>query len=645
MKKSIFCFLLGVVSIPVMAQFDGDGGTQGSKAIAKNDTSIVAWAKGMEFSRDTAVTYGKLYDALGVPAENNTEGVVSLGNGGTVLVTFDRPIVNDYGYDFVVFENAFDSTFMELAFVEVSSDGKNFFRFPAQATATEEKATQTTSHYYNLAGKYSYKYGVGFDLDEIEDNDLLDKNNIRFVRVVDVLGGKDEDSKGNIIYEYDENVYLHSSGFDIAGVGIINGGKPYVISDFNELLSQANQYEIISEQNSDYYDEEEELYYKSFKSNGLLFTGVGDMSWGSLNPISWGVSSIFTDTVSLITPVENSHQGYSKDYYTSAALSGADGENAYMFGYYSEWNDNAYMYLDHVSVVTEDTSAFYPQGVYVNQSLNSYLFAEDEANKTIDEKAGWFKLTAYGIDKKGDTATAEIYLIDLREESYIGNRKDWRWFDLSGLGEVEKIHFAMSSNWAGSYGMNIASYVILDNFVYTKEPVEVVKPVVDKQNACDVYEFRGREFTQSGIYGLYDTILDLTINESYIDTIQYTLTEENPSYTLGEKTYDTPGTYIDSALTVNGCDSITVLILAAKSNLTETESVSDLMIYPNPATDYVSITAETGSNVVITDMNGRCVKSFVAKTEHTELSGLTAGTYLVIAEKNNHKQTKKLIIK
>ena len=60
-----------------------------------------------------------------------SSGVVSLGDGGYGILTFDEPIDNGLGWDFAVFENSFSDDFLELAFVEVSSDGINFFRFPA----------------------------------------------------------------------------------------------------------------------------------------------------------------------------------------------------------------------------------------------------------------------------------------------------------------------------------------------------------------------------------------------------------------------------------------------------------------------------------------------------------------------------------
>ena len=651
MKKGIFILSAVLTAFSAVAQFDGDGGTPNSKAIAKDDVSITSWAKGIELSRDTVVTYGKVYDAIGKPSDDNLR-VVSLGNKGTALVTFDRPIVNDFGNDFVVFENAFDSTFMELAFVEVSSDGKNFFRFPSESSATEEKATQTTSHYKNLAGKYSYKYGVGFDLDDIEDNELLDKNNIRFVRLVDVEGGVDKDSKGNVIYEYDEKVYLGSSGFDLAGIGIINGGQPYKIADFNDLLTKENTYDILSEQTSDGSvadeDDDEDIlyYYKNFYSNGLVFSGIGDMSWGSINPISWLPSNITTNVDSLINKAsENGHNGYDKTFYTAASLSGADGENTYMVGYYSEWNDTPYTYIEHVSVFTDDSTDYFPQGVYVNQSLNSYRWANDDANATNNGEKGWFKLIATGFNADGDTTgTSEIYLIDNRESSYIGNRTDWRYLDLTPLGKVNKVHFSMASNWASGWGMNIASYVLTDNFSYTNDEIKKVIPVVEEVTACDSYTMKGHTFTESGIYSLYDTILNLTITTSYYDTIEVELSPENPTYEFDGVTYSEPQEVVIEKQTEAGCDSVIVLKISVK-NILDDISDNQISIYPNPATTNVFVASTIGSVIEIADISGKNVLTATATKEITEINNLNKGVYFVTITTKTNRITKKLIIK
>jgi hypothetical protein len=60
--------------------------------------------------------------------------VVSLGNGGTIVVGFGgSAIVDGPGPDFVVFENAFetaDTVFAEIASVEVSEDGMHWDAYP-----------------------------------------------------------------------------------------------------------------------------------------------------------------------------------------------------------------------------------------------------------------------------------------------------------------------------------------------------------------------------------------------------------------------------------------------------------------------------------------------------------------------------------
>jgi hypothetical protein len=62
--------------------------------------------------------------------------------------------------------------YLELAFVEVSSDGINYFRFPATSlTPTDNQVSNTAymnaANINNLAGKYIGGYGTPFDLDEL----------------------------------------------------------------------------------------------------------------------------------------------------------------------------------------------------------------------------------------------------------------------------------------------------------------------------------------------------------------------------------------------------------------------------------------------------------------------------------------------
>jgi hypothetical protein len=76
--------------------------------------------------------------------------VVSLGNGGVIVVGFDAPVICDGpGPDFTVFENAFHSDspsgpiFAEYGIVAVSQDGEHFIELPYDAVTHAGLAGQT----------------------------------------------------------------------------------------------------------------------------------------------------------------------------------------------------------------------------------------------------------------------------------------------------------------------------------------------------------------------------------------------------------------------------------------------------------------------------------------------------------------------
>ena len=217
--------------------FTGIVGTDGCEAIAANDTAIVAWATACTVVRGSqnltnpeapVVTYGAESDAVGA-ATTSTMDVVSLGDGGSATVTFAHPITNGEGPDFAVFENSFDDYFLELAFVEVSSDGERFVRFPATSltqTARQIVSRVDATYINNLAGKYRVGYGTPFDLAELADSTGLDINNITHVRIVDVIGSIDPqyatyDAYGHMVNDPFPTV-SYSAGFDLDGVAVLH---------------------------------------------------------------------------------------------------------------------------------------------------------------------------------------------------------------------------------------------------------------------------------------------------------------------------------------------------------------------------------------------------------------------------------------
>ncbi len=209
--------------------------------------------------------------ALG-PATGDNLDIVSLGDPnrqqldasvtpGFITLSFNEPVRNGSGYDLVVFENGLISEldtatgsitgqmFAELGYVEVSSNGEDFVRFPSvslTSAPTGRYGTIEISKVYNLAGKHPNANGLctgtPFDLSEIADDPsvvagLVDVNNINYVRIVDIPGSGDFYDEAVMQIDpntwpdwsyyatnhpvYDAWVTWDSGGLDVEAVGVL----------------------------------------------------------------------------------------------------------------------------------------------------------------------------------------------------------------------------------------------------------------------------------------------------------------------------------------------------------------------------------------------------------------------------------------
>lgn len=237
--------LAGLASASSLAggPYDGAAGTAGSLAVAHTDPGIAGWATGFaDLVRGLAqidtpayghASFGVGEYSLGAvrrETQDDVYDVVSLGDGGRITLTFSEPLGDGPGWDFAVFENGFAGSFLELAFVEVSSDGVNFFRFDAYSetpTATQigSFGVIDPTNVRNLAGKYVGGYGTPFDLAELAGRSpLLDVHAITHVRVIDVIGTIDPayastDALGRIVNEPWPTPFA-TGGFDLDGVAV-----------------------------------------------------------------------------------------------------------------------------------------------------------------------------------------------------------------------------------------------------------------------------------------------------------------------------------------------------------------------------------------------------------------------------------------
>ncbi len=248
------CFIfLAFFATRAGAQYAPQAGQPGSTAVSASSAAIVAWAqhcsvrRGLMDIADPSLGYASAGDSVnGLGAADGI--IVSLGDSGVATLTFASPIYNGPGADFAVFENGFlnvadvTQAFLELAFVEVSSDGVNFFRFTA-ASLTQAQLQLgngdyiTATNINNLAGKYVGAYGTPFDLQELAGTAGLDVNHITHVRIIDAVGDITahacRDAEGRTINDPYPTPFP-SGGFDLDAVAVLHNATTAL------SLAQAN---------------------------------------------------------------------------------------------------------------------------------------------------------------------------------------------------------------------------------------------------------------------------------------------------------------------------------------------------------------------------------------------------------------------
>lgn len=220
---------------------------------------IQAWW--MDSTKALGAVTGDKYDIVTLGDLEESQ-ILQLVPPGEVTLTFNTSIQDVNGYDFVVYENAFiidpcagdefalGELFAELGYVEVSSNGSDFIRFPAISVTPEfvgVDGTVNASDLFNLAGKHLNNLGkctgTPFDLRELAyhqmvTNGTVDINNITYVRIVDIPGSGyfqdnaqqhiDPDTWPNWDYYqnnnpiYDSWVTYASGGFDLEAIGVLN---------------------------------------------------------------------------------------------------------------------------------------------------------------------------------------------------------------------------------------------------------------------------------------------------------------------------------------------------------------------------------------------------------------------------------------
>lgn len=225
----------------VYGQYPPPAGQPGTTAMYQDSSAFRAWASectvelgyinfvdtSMVYMGSNKASYGFPADATGPP----DNFVISLGDRGVATLTLPAPMFDSTGPDFAVFENSFSNDFLELGFVEVSSNGIDFVRFPSVSLTPETPQVFTfgtidATHIHNLAGKYRVFYGTPFDLADLKDSLAVDLSTVTHIRILDVggcilPGYQSFDSQGHVINDPWPTPF-NTSGLDLDAIGIIH---------------------------------------------------------------------------------------------------------------------------------------------------------------------------------------------------------------------------------------------------------------------------------------------------------------------------------------------------------------------------------------------------------------------------------------
>jgi hypothetical protein len=244
------CLLIGG-TYHLLAQFAPQAGQAGSTAIYKDSSIIIAWGDSCHVERGWMNIADTLLGKVSSGADSFAlfaadAQPVSLGDGGTATYYLAQPLFDGPGADFAVFENGFlnpqdsNEAYLELAFVEISSDGIHYQRFQSTCLNNILNQLPGTGVYsdarliHNLAGKYIARWGVPFDIAELKDSAFINPNAIRYVRIRDVVGSIDSNyacfDGGQRIINDPYPTDFPTGGFDLDALGLIHVQFPNAVS-------------------------------------------------------------------------------------------------------------------------------------------------------------------------------------------------------------------------------------------------------------------------------------------------------------------------------------------------------------------------------------------------------------------------------
>ena len=139
--------------------------------------------------------------------------------------------------------------------------------------------------------------------------------------------------------------------------------------------------------------------------------------------------------------------------------------------------------------------------------------------------------------------------------------------------------------------------------------------------------------------------MHLTLN--YSESTEFDETVQD-SFTWNDSVYTVSGDYVQTFVTINGCDSVVTLHLTILTGIDNLQLTNPVSVYPNPASSILNIECEEMQRIDLYNADGQLVYTVKEPTSdlvQIDVSRYAAGQYFVkITLASNKSLTKKVIV-
>jgi hypothetical protein len=189
----------------------------------------------------------------------------------------------------------------------------------------------------------------------------------------------------------------------------------------------------------------------SFTSGFVTYYNTFDSQYSS-----WGgfAYSSKTDTIT---------SGFANMY--SSITGGGHNSDTYGLAYWSAYSGPVSLSLDPIATNIPVSGFYITNNTYAYLSMKNGDSYAKKFGGTTGNDSDWFMLTISGYKNGALTDTVNFFLADYRfadnTKDYI--IKDWTYVNLTKLGAVDSMNFALTSSDVGTYGMNTPAYFCIDD--------------------------------------------------------------------------------------------------------------------------------------------------------------------------------------